>query len=715
MSWLHPEFLYLAPLVTLPILIHLLNRIRYRRMRWAAIEFLLTSDQRAVRRARLRHLLLMALRTLLLAAALGALAQPVFRGRLAALLGGSRQLAALVDASASMSAVGASGTTFDQAKEVVSGVLESLPRGTPALAGTFAVRQDWPFRQPVQDHAAVAGALASGTLTDGAADVPGAIRAAADALGRTGGGGTVWVVTDLQADGWHAMDTGRWEQARQALHAAGDPRVVVTDVGSTPDANASIAGVRTLPAILVAGDSPTLAATVVHHGTGGAVATVSLVLDGRRIDSRTVEFTGPGKADCVFRLPVLTSGVHAGHLELAPDAVPADDRYYFVLRTATSIPLLLVDGAPSSALFEGAADFLAVAARPPDTASDARSPFAAKVIPADRLPGTALTRFAAVCLADVPRLDPEATKALRDYVSAGGLVLVFPGAHTHVRAWNRSAFPGVPITSVAEAPADKPMRVTWTAPTHPVCATLPDEGLDRLAISRLFRLDPKAHAHVLARTDRGDPFLVRRQVGKGKVYVFAVSAQTDLSNLPLTPVLLLVLHRAVRAHLVTISEPPAGSTFAELRLRVPPGSHRMRTPDGRTLPVTTLEHAPGQATFNRTERAGLYRLVATQPGEDAPPCAALNVPPGESAPDRIDPHSVRTLLSGSNVRFLRARAHTDALGAGTADRSAASGFPLAALALVFLLGEVLLAWSIGRPRAASAGTAQGRETADERR
>ncbi|NQT20969.1 MAG: BatA domain-containing protein [Planctomycetes bacterium] len=109
MSFVHPEFLYLAPLVALPILIHLLNRIRYRRVRWAAIEFLLKSERRAVRRARLRQLILMALRTLLLVGALGSLLQPILGGGPAALLGGSSQVAVLVDASASVPRLDAGG------------------------------------------------------------------------------------------------------------------------------------------------------------------------------------------------------------------------------------------------------------------------------------------------------------------------------------------------------------------------------------------------------------------------------------------------------------------------------------------------------------------------------------------------------------------------------------------------------------------------------
>ena len=104
MSFLYPEMLWLAPFLALPLLIHLLNRLRYRRVRWAAMAFLLQTERRAVRRARLRQLLLMLLRTLLLAAALGALAQPVLRGGLAGLLGRRSNAVVLLDASASMSA-----------------------------------------------------------------------------------------------------------------------------------------------------------------------------------------------------------------------------------------------------------------------------------------------------------------------------------------------------------------------------------------------------------------------------------------------------------------------------------------------------------------------------------------------------------------------------------------------------------------------------------
>src|SRR4051794_35286659 len=52
-------------LVSAPILIHLINRMRFRRIRWAAMEFLLKSQKRNRRRLIIEQLILLALRCLL--------------------------------------------------------------------------------------------------------------------------------------------------------------------------------------------------------------------------------------------------------------------------------------------------------------------------------------------------------------------------------------------------------------------------------------------------------------------------------------------------------------------------------------------------------------------------------------------------------------------------------------------------------------------------
>src|SRR5690349_13598173 len=65
-SFLNPGYLIAgAALVSLPIIIHLINRMRFKRIRWAAMEFLLKSQKKNRRRLIIEQLILLALRCLL--------------------------------------------------------------------------------------------------------------------------------------------------------------------------------------------------------------------------------------------------------------------------------------------------------------------------------------------------------------------------------------------------------------------------------------------------------------------------------------------------------------------------------------------------------------------------------------------------------------------------------------------------------------------------
>ena len=53
------------PVVLLPVLIHLLNRLRYRSVRWAAMMFLISATRSSTRRAKIRQYLILLFRTLI--------------------------------------------------------------------------------------------------------------------------------------------------------------------------------------------------------------------------------------------------------------------------------------------------------------------------------------------------------------------------------------------------------------------------------------------------------------------------------------------------------------------------------------------------------------------------------------------------------------------------------------------------------------------------
>ncbi|MFO1021748.1 MAG: BatA domain-containing protein [Planctomycetales bacterium] len=75
-----PWLLWGMACVAIPWLLHLLTKRQYRQTEWAAMKFLLEALRKNSRRIRLEHLLLLIVRTLLIAIVVGALARPLWTG-----------------------------------------------------------------------------------------------------------------------------------------------------------------------------------------------------------------------------------------------------------------------------------------------------------------------------------------------------------------------------------------------------------------------------------------------------------------------------------------------------------------------------------------------------------------------------------------------------------------------------------------------------------
>src|SRR5436853_639333 len=80
MTFLQPFILYGLPLLLLPIIIHLVNRMRHRTVPWAAMRFLLKATQSSTSHAKLRQFLILALRVLAVIALILFLGRPLAGG-----------------------------------------------------------------------------------------------------------------------------------------------------------------------------------------------------------------------------------------------------------------------------------------------------------------------------------------------------------------------------------------------------------------------------------------------------------------------------------------------------------------------------------------------------------------------------------------------------------------------------------------------------------
>ena len=80
MNFLNPFLLAALPLVSLPIIIHLINQRRFQTMKWAAMMFLLTANRMSRGYARIRQYFIMAARMAAIAGLIFAISRPLTGG-----------------------------------------------------------------------------------------------------------------------------------------------------------------------------------------------------------------------------------------------------------------------------------------------------------------------------------------------------------------------------------------------------------------------------------------------------------------------------------------------------------------------------------------------------------------------------------------------------------------------------------------------------------
>jgi len=137
-----------AALISAPIIIHLLNRMRFRKVRFAAMEFLLQSQKQNKQRILFEQLLLLLLRILIVLLIAALIARMIFSpNQLAFLRGEKSHHLVLIDDSASMQDRWGETTAFNEGKKVIQKLVEegSQRPGTQKVTVLLLSNPDQPF------------------------------------------------------------------------------------------------------------------------------------------------------------------------------------------------------------------------------------------------------------------------------------------------------------------------------------------------------------------------------------------------------------------------------------------------------------------------------------------------------------------------------------------------------------------------------------------
>jgi hypothetical protein len=541
MTFLNPLVLLGLVAAAIPLIIHLFNFRRPRRVDFSSLAFLNELQKTTMQRVRIKQLLLLILRTLALACLILAFARPTLTGGLPGLGGtGASTVGILVDNSLSMTLRDAQGEYLEQAKDVAAGLISQLGTDDEVLVLGTA---DDPAAPPEPSGSRGAALAAVDALAPGYTSSTGSVaiaRAAALVGESTRLNKELFYLTDLQQS--TLTDS-------LAATLPEDVRVVVVPVGSRTYGNVAVTGVQVVSRIVEAGQPVKVEATLTNYGTEPVSSYVaSAFLDGQRVAQAPADLPAQGSAVVSLTLTPQQRGWLSGTVQIEDDDFPFDNTHYFVLNVPERRRLLVVQG-------EGQTTQYVELALSPEL-TQGRLAFDAETIPETRLTSANLNAYDAVLLIGPRDLSSGEVAMLAAFVQQGGGLLLTPHAAVAADNYNAvlQALGGGRITGFSGSTTGGSPAIASFGRVdleHPLFEGIFDApgGQTRVESPNVYAginyAPGGSNEQTLIQLSNGFPFLQEIRHGSGITFLLGVSPDLRWSDLPTRGLFLPLLYRSV--------------------------------------------------------------------------------------------------------------------------------------------------------------------------
>jgi Mg-chelatase subunit ChlD len=705
-------------LASIPLIIHFLNRRRFKTINWAAMEFLLRAMKKNQRRLKFEQWLLLAVRCLVLAFLGFALARPLGcnEGSLAALAGHRSALHVfIIDNSYSMAYQAdrpGARTHLDQAKKMAAELIDRFSTGGESVAIIVASNPATAvISTPTYDLNAAKSAIEHISQSYRATDLPGAIQKALDLAQAEAKQPTKNLY--LFTDGTRSSISGPSADSlkRVCPELSRTYHTTLFNLGRPSQSNSTVTMVRPTSSVVAARMNIDIAATVRGYGSTDE-ASLRWLLDDQPLPSSATLHPAADTPDTILpQLALKTGGAHVITASLgANDRLPIDDARSRVIDVANELKVLLVEGERGVGPLGSSGAFIRVALAPPSATTP--SYVAPDVISDLELPNKLLSDYRAVILTNVAQLTTNEADLLASYVKAGGALLIFPGEAVSADAWNsvllpRQLIPGPLVKRITAGDDGRGFTFDFKplGNMHPFLEIFRGEeksGLDTARTFTYFQVDlqNKSAERVLDFLSTGqgakDPAITVHTLGKGRVVFVATSSGADgWTALPARQVFAPLLHELLN-HAVTPADEWLNLSVGQsleipvtMKLSAPPtledATHQVVAMDPVTLP-------DGHVTYRSPalEKPGIYHLSA---GNVFP--VAVSVPPEEADVRTLDNAAVKKAIGDAEMEF-----ETDKLPVAPEFASAGNDFGWMMMLAVLLLAatETILALRAGHYR-----------------
>jgi hypothetical protein len=696
LTFVHAGLLAGLTAVSIPVIIHLLNRLRFKEVEWAAMEFLLEVNKRYRRRLRFEHLLLLFLRMLAVALLVLAVARPVLESAGLIPIPGAvdrTEWIVVLDDSASMAHRSGDRSAFEAAREVTADLVDRIAEKHPGDLVTLfrtsrpelpdVVGQGVGGDRTAQVRKTVLAFRCSDTSFDVAA-VLGAVETHLKSDGEARNF-ALHVITDLCRRDWGGAGGAPASRITRVLERFGKEaeQILLIDVGAEKRDNTGVVDLQSKEKNIVAGVRSSIVASVKNFGSHPAQdVRVTFSAGEVTLPPRTLPLVGPQETVHVaFPFTFPEPGSYPVRVSVSADAFPRDDTRFLATEVRDGVHALVVDGERGMNEEESESFFLSKALVPPGTVA---SGVVVEVIPDHLLADHELEPYHALFLCNLYRLPKEKIGRIERFVRDGGGLVLFLGDQVEPASFNQDLWAGGEGLS--------PVRIGDARGVE-------GEG-------GFVRFLPEVPDHALTRPFGGVDGL-ERSFGQGQVVVFTTPCDMEWGRWPTDFSYLLTVQELMRYLPGATSLKWNGTVGARLHReldasRFEPGAI-LRTPGYPEEEEKTLIASMGpdggkpSVRFKEVRRAGFYTLRLTErSGAQVDETHAFNLVPSEGDLAGAEERTLRRVFGPVPFRVVRGRSGLGEKEDG-ARREIWRSLILALLAVLMVEGFIALRFGHHQP------------------
>ena len=682
--------------ISIPIVLHILNKARPKKVNWAAMELLQKTTQQQSKKIKLEDWLLMVLRCLTFLLVALAMMRLVFVNSSDLFSGASRELILVIDSSYSMNH-GQYESRFDLAKKKAMKIVNSLPSGSKISLVTIGdepevlIRHKDPSEISLERYFAALEAKPEGFGLEVSLSVLDELLNESDSANRE-----VIFLTDAQKRSWCENSESAIEKIAELNQKAS---ISLLPLGDESYENLALSDFHMTSGACRSGGFINLSAKIINHGESLATASIELFHNSNIVDVTSVSSLQPKEERLLrFGVQLESSGPNKFQLSLESDNLEDDNSAYLAIDVPDKLKVLIVEGSP------GAGRYLELATQLE------RSGYAEGLICtvslASLVSAEQIEKNDVVVLADVGDLDEENIKILDEKVRNGAGLLVYAGVN--MDAFSAEQIIGRLVTMDWEkrvSPEDGRDHQIRVSPQSDQLGLelrrLEAEILD-CKVNGFHQVQTAADSKILLDLDNGNPLLFIQEVDRGKLAIFTTGADREWSSLPINPAGPILFH-------LLLQELSTGDRQKSLRIgesaRVEIRSNRLGAepkligPSGEvSVPVRQEERESNkyiELLLSKTEIPGFHEL---QFGDNTDfEVLAANLDAGESdlKPATID--ELESVFENTGVKILGSESMVD-----NSENQTHLGSFLALAALFAFIGQAAFSTELTRRKQKSA-------------